>query len=404
MAREILRGRRIVVAVTGGIAAYKACDLVSALATAGAQVRVVMTRNAQRFVGPLSFATLSGSQVLCDMWAERDEIQHISLADFAEAVIVAPATANIIGKHASGIADDLLSSALLTFDCPVIVAPAMNTRMLDGAAVQGNLRTLRERGVRIVEPEEGRLACGEEGAGRLPPTEMLLDALEDALGAGGPLAGKRVLVTAGPTREPLDPVRFISNPSSGKMGYALAEEAARRGASVTLVSGPVSLADPPGVSVTRVSTAMQMYQAVEERAGEVDLFIGAAAVADWRPAQVSDQKLKKSGREEMTLRLTRTPDIIAGVACWEPRPVVAGFAAETGDLLENASQKLHEKGLDLMVANDVTRTDVGFGADVNEVVLIDASGHQQRLPRMTKAEVACAVLDAAQRLLPRDAG
>ncbi|MEA3401293.1 MAG: bifunctional phosphopantothenoylcysteine decarboxylase/phosphopantothenate--cysteine ligase CoaBC [Armatimonadota bacterium] len=404
MAREALRGRRIVVAVTGGIAAYKACDLVSALARAGAEVRVVMTRNAQRFVGPLSFATLSGSEVSCDMWAERDDIGHISLADFAQAVIIAPATANIIGKYASGIADDLLSTALLTFDCPVIVAPAMNTRMLDSDAVQGNLRTLRERGVRVVEPEEGRLACGHVGPGRLPPTEVLLDALEESLGVGGPLSGVRVLVTAGPTREPLDPVRFISNPSSGKMGYALAEEAVRRGASAVLISGPVALPEPAGVAVTRVSTAAQMHDAVEAHAGEVDLFIGAAAVADWRPAQPSDEKLKKSGREEMTLHLTRTPDIIAGVAGWNPRPVVVGFAAETGDLLANAAQKLQEKGLDLIVANDVGRADIGFGADANEVALIDASGHQQRLPRMTKAEVARAVLDAAQVLLPRDVG
>jgi len=397
-----LNGRRIVVGVTGGIAAYKACDLVSTLVKAGAQVRVVMTRNAERFVGRLTFEALIGGPVSHDMWAERADMEHISLADFAEAVIVAPATANIIGKYAHGIADDLLSTALLVFTCPVIMAPAMNTRMLGSAPVQANLRLLSERGVRILEPAEGRLACGDEGVGRLPDTATLVEALEDALGvASDSLAGVRVLVTAGPTREPLDPVRFLSNPSSGKMGYALAAEAARRGGAVTLVSGPVALSDPRGVEVVRVGSAEEMHEAVQARAGTVDVFIGAAAVADWRPVEASDHKLKKTGREELTLRLQRTPDIIAGVAAWEPRPLVVGFAAETEELLAHAEEKLRAKGLDLIAANDVSRLDVGFTTDANEITLIDATGTRSEFPIMSKAEVAGAILDRIEELLAR---
>lgn len=400
MSDTALQNRRIVVGVTGGIAAYKACDLVSALRRAGATVRVVMTANAQRFVSPLTFATLAGTPVSSDLWAERNDLEHISLADFAEVVIVAPATANVIGKYAAGVADDLLTTALLAFTCPVIIAPAMNTRMLANAAVQENLEALRRRGVHIVEPGEGRLACGDEGAGRLPDTPVLLEAIREALGAGrGPLAGVRVLVTAGPTREHIDPVRYLSNPSSGKMGYALAEEAARRGASVTLVSGPVSLPAPPGVEVVRVTSAQEMHDAVQQRKGDVDVFIGAAAVADWRPAHPSEHKLKKGEAEQMALPLVRTPDIIAAVARWRKRPVIIGFAAETDDLVAHAQQKLSEKGLDLIVANDVSRRDVGFEVDDNEVTLLDASGTPTALPRMSKAEVARAVLDRAQELL-----
>jgi len=390
----------VVVGVTGGIAAYKACDLVSALVKAGAEVRVVMTRNAERFVSSLTFATLSGSPTYDDMWAPRTGMGHISLADFAEVAIIAPATANIIGKHAHGIADDLLSTALLAFTCPVIVAPSMNSRMLRSDAVNENLETLRRRGAGIVEPEEGRLACGDEGVGRLPATDVLLAAIVEALGAAhGPLAGVRVLVTAGPTREPMDPVRFISNPSSGKMGYAVATEAARQGADATLVSGPVALGDPPGVEVVRVTTAQQMHEAVKEREGAVDVFVGAAAVADWRPAEPGDQKLKKSGLDELTVRLERTPDIIAAVARWEPKPVVVGFAAETEDLLRHADEKLRDKGLDLIAANDVGRLDAGFAVDANQITLIGTSGTQTEFPMMSKAEVAAAILDRVQELL-----
>ena len=394
----------MVVGVTGGIAAYKACDLVSKLTQAGAQVRVVMTDSAQQLVSPLTFATLSGRPVATDMWAEREEMAHISLADFAEVFIVAPATANIVGKFAAGIADDLLSTALLTVTCPVLMAPAMNTRMWQNATVQANVERLRERGVVIVEPESGRLACGDTGPGRLPPTEVLLGALEDALGITreGPLAGRRVLVTAGPTREALDPVRFLTNPSTGKMGYALAAAAAERGAQVALVSGPTELPPPEGVELVRVTSAQEMYEAVAARRGVTDVFIGAAAVADYRPARAEQSKMKKGEREELTVTLAPTPDIIASVADWEPCPLIAGFAAETENLRANAERKLREKQMDLIVANDVTAPDSGFAADTNRVTILDADGAAEELPTMSKAEVAARVLDRIERLLSSD--
>jgi len=399
-----MKNRRVVVGVTGGIAAYKACDLVSKLTQAGAQVRVVMTDSAQQLVSPLTFATLSGRPVATDMWAEREEMAHISLADFAEVFIVAPATANIIGKFAAGIADDLLSTALLTVTCPVLMAPAMNTRMWQNATVQANVERLRERGVVIVEPESGRLACGDTGPGRLPPTEVLLGALEDALGITreGPLAGRRVLVTAGPTREALDPVRFLTNPSTGKMGYALAAAAAERGAQVALVSGPTELPPPEGVELVRVTSAQEMYEAVAARRGATDVFIGAAAVADYHPARAEQSKMKKGEREELTVTLAPTPDIIASVADWEPCPLIAGFAAETENLRANAERKLREKQMDLIVANDVTAPDSGFAADTNRVTILDADGAAEELPTMSKAEVAARVLDRIERLLSSD--
>ncbi len=396
-----MRDRRVVIGVTGGIAAYKACELASRLTQAGAQVRVVMTDNAQRFVSPLTFATLTNHSVATDMWAEREEMAHISLADFAEVVIVAPATANLIGKFATGIADNLLATTLLTVTCPVVLAPAMNTRMLENRVVQENLERLRERGVTIIEPEAGRLACGDTGPGRLPATDVLVEAVERALGleTDSPLAGRRVLVTAGPTREALDPVRFLSNPSTGKMGYALAEAAAARGAEVLLVSGPTELADPAGVEVVRVMSAAEMHDAVQKRSGEADVFIGAAAVADFRPARVEASKIKKAQRTELTVSLERTPDIIAGVAEWEPRPLIVGFAAETEDPRANAERKLREKNMDLIVANDVTDDDSGFGADTNRVTILDARGGAEELPTMSKAEVAARVLDRVQELV-----
>jgi len=396
-----MKNRKVVIGVTGGIAAYKACELASRLSQAGAQVRVVMTGNAQRFVSPLTFATLISHPVATDMWLERDEIAHISLADFAEVLIVAPATANIIGKLATGIADDLLSTTLLTATCPVLLAPAMNTRMWESAAVQANLGRLRERGVTIIEPEAGHLACGDAGPGRLPASEVLIEAIERALGieTDSPLAGRRVLVTAGPTREALDPVRFISNPSSGKMGYALAEAAVARGAEVFLVSGPTQLADPAGTEVVRVTSAAEMHDAVQARAGEVDIFIGTAAVADFRPARAEGSKIKKGERQELTVSLERTPDILAGVAGWEPQPLIVGFAAETEDLHANAERKLCEKNMDLIVANDVTAQGSGFGAETNRVTILDAHGGAEELPTMGKAEVAAHVLDRVEGLL-----
>jgi phosphopantothenoylcysteine decarboxylase/phosphopantothenate--cysteine ligase len=396
-----MKDRRVVVGVTGSIAAYKACDLVSKLRQAGAQVRVVMSDNAVRFVTPMTLATLSGAPVAWDMWAEHTEMHHISLSDFAEVVLVAPATANIIGKFAAGIADDLVSTTLLACTCPVLLAPAMNARMWQNSVVQGNVVRLRERGVTIVEPEMGRLACGDAGPGRLPATEVLVAAVANALGVkpGGPLAGRRVLVTAGPTREALDPVRFLSNPSTGKMGYALAAAAASRGAEVVLVSGPTELTPPGGVEVVSVTSAQDMHEAVAARRGETEVFIGAAAVADYRPAHAEQHKMKKAERQDLTVSFERTPDIIAGVADWQPRPLIVGFAAETEELRANAERKLREKGMDLIVANDVTATDSGFGAETNRVTIIDASGAVEELPTMTKAEVAACVLDRVEALL-----
>lgn len=395
-----LKGRGVLVIVTGGIAAYKVCELVSTLTKAGARVRVVMTEHARRFVGEVTFATLSGRPVAHNMWAERGDVEHVALADFADVAIVAPATANIIGKYANGIADDLASTCLLALTCPVVVAPAMNSRMLCSAPVQANVRTLQERGVHVIEPEEGWLACGETGAGRLPGTDALVEALCDAVNAcGGPLAGLRVLVTAGPTREAIDPVRFISNPSSGRMGYALAAEAARRGAAVTLVSGPTTLEAPAGVEHVGVMCAAEMHEAVQNRAGETDVFIGAAAVADWRPAEAGGQKLKKDGRDELSLRMVRTPDIIAGVAQWDPRPLIVGFAAETEDAVAHAVEKMRRKGMDMIVANDVTAPGAGFDVQTNRVTLIDVIGRETDLPLMSKRDVAAAILDRAGELI-----
>ena len=392
-------GRRILVGMSGGIAAYKVCDLVSRLAQDGAAVRVVMTANAQRFVSPLTLATLSGNPVEHDMWAERDDISHIALADFAEVAVVAPATANIIGKFARGIADDLLSTVLLALDCPILIAPAMNTRMLNNAAVQENLAILRKRGVIIIAPEEGHLACGDSGAGRLPATDVLVAELERALGADGPLAGRHVAITAGPTREALDPVRFLSNPSSGRMGYALADAARRRGAKVTLVSGPTSLEPPAGVELVRVTTAEEMAAAVEELRGKIDVFIGAAAVADWRPVEVAAQKMKKGQEQRRELVLERTPDIIASVAGWEPKPVIVGFAAETEKLMDNAREKLERKGWDLAVANEVGASDTGFAASTNRAAILDAAGGLEEPALMSKDELADEVLHRVEEIL-----
>ncbi|MFW6157146.1 MAG: bifunctional phosphopantothenoylcysteine decarboxylase/phosphopantothenate--cysteine ligase CoaBC, partial [Armatimonadota bacterium] len=289
---------------------------------------------------------------------------------------------------------------LLAFTCPIVVAPAMNSRMLCSAPVQENLAALRERGAHVIEPEEGWLACGETGAGRLPGTDALVEALCDAVKArGGPLEGVRVLVTAGPTREAIDPVRFISNPSSGRMGYELAAEAERRGASVTLVSGPTALEPPAGVDAVRVMCAGEMHEVVQNNEGQVDLFIGAAAVADWRPAEPGEQKIKKDGRDELTVRMVRTPDIIAEVARWEPKPVVVGFAAETEEIVARAAEKLRRKGLDLIVANDVTAPGAGFDVQTNRVTLIDVIGRETNLPLMSKRDVAAAVLDRAGELI-----
>ena len=404
-----LAGKTVIVGVTGSIAAFKVPHIVSRLTALGGNVVVVMTANATRFVTPLTFETLSGNEVIVDMWPEkkvgvasveeavsgRDRLQHVHLAQAASLAIVAPATANIIGKFATGVADDFLSTELLAMKCPVVVAPAMNVNMMESAAVAENLETLRRRGVIVVEPEVGRLASGAVGRGRLADPE---DVLRVALGVLLPpqdLAGKRVLVTAGPTEEPIDPVRHIGNPSTGTMGYALAERAAARGAEVVLVSGPTALAAPPGVRLVRVRTTRGMRDAVLAELPETDLVLMAAAPADYRPVAPSDRKIKK-GAATLTLELERTEDILTEVAAKKrPGVGVVGFALETEDLVANAKRKLEEKRLDLIVANDPTAEGAGFGTGTNIVTVVARSGAVESLPKQPKSALSDIVLSRA---------
>jgi phosphopantothenoylcysteine decarboxylase/phosphopantothenate--cysteine ligase len=388
-----LEGRTVVVGVTGGIACYKACELVRQLVAAGMQVRVVMTANAQQFVTPLTLQTLSGHPVATETFSltQESEIGHIRLADSADVVVIAPATANALAKLAAGIADDLLSTVLLATRAPLVLAPAMNVHMWEHPAVQENLARLVARGARVVGPASGALACGYEGAGRLADPAEIVEAVAAAL-APQDLAGEHVLVTAGPTEEPLDPVRYLSNRSSGKMGYALARAARRRGAEVTLVSGPAALAAPPGVSIVRVESARDMARAVGEAFGAATVVIMCAAVADYRPRRALPRKLKKSAAS-LTLELERNPDILASLAARKGRRLLVGFAAETHDLTTEARRKLRAKRLDLIVANDVTAPGAGFGSDTNQVRLFDAVGGDEEIPLLPKAEVAERILD-----------
>lgn len=388
-----IRGKNIVLGVTGGIAAYKACELVRALVKEGASVEVVMTRNAMEFVTPLTLQTLSGNKVATrpfdPVW--ESEIGHISLADRADLVVIAPATASFVGKMATGIADSLLATLVLATLAPVIVCPAMNVNMYNNVAVQDNIRKLRDRGVSIVEPSEGFLACGWEGRGRLPETEDIMSEIEFAL-TPKDMAGERVLVTAGATREHIDPVRFISNPSSGKMGYALAEEARMRGADVVLVSGKSPLPPPRGVTLVSVESADDMYTAVMKHLDWSTLVIKAAAVGDYAPESKSAGKIKKTG-DELTLKLKRTRDILKEIGEKKKQQIVVGFAAETEDLMTNAAIKLREKNADMIVANNVGAPGAGFESDTNEVHLLFASGAMEELPLAPKKEIAKIIFD-----------
>lgn len=393
----ILNGARIVVGVTGGIAAYKAVDLCSKLVQAGSQVQVVMTQAASHFVTPLTFQTITQQPVSMELFQLlRDtDMAHISLSAWAQALVIAPATANTIAKLAHGIADNLLTSTALACPAPLILAPAMDADMWANEVTQANLRILLARGAVQVGPDKGRLASGRIGSGRLASTEDIIAAIRQTLGRSGRLAGKRVLVTAGGTREALDPVRYIGNRSSGKMGYALAESARDMGAQVTLVSAPTSLPPVFGVTMVSVSTADEMLREVQKRALETDLLIMAAAVADYRPAQAASQKLKKTG-ETVNLVLEPTEDILQRIALQRQetnRPAfVVGFAAETEHLLENAALKLERKRLDLLVANDVSSSDSGFEVDQNRVTLLTPDGTREQLPLMTKHDVAERIL------------
>ncbi|MGN7383352.1 bifunctional phosphopantothenoylcysteine decarboxylase/phosphopantothenate--cysteine ligase CoaBC [Paenibacillus sp. SAFN-117] len=401
----MLKGKSILLGVSGGIAVYKAVSLCSKLAQAGADVRVIMTESAVKFVAPLTFQTLSRHHVMTDTFEEKDPsvVSHIDLADHADLVVIAPATANILAKMALGIGDDMLSTTLLATTAPILAAPAMNVHMYEHPAVLNNMETLRERGVRFIEPGEGQLACGYVGKGRLAEPEQIYEAIVAMLQPDLPLQGKKVLVTAGGTVERLDPVRYLSNDSSGKMGYAVAEEARGMGAEVVLISAPSSLPRPEGVEFVPVVSALDMLSAVMERLNDVDIVIKAAAVADYRPAEASPVKIKKKD-EEMTIRLVKNPDILQQIGERKTKQYVIGFAAETNDLEANGLDKLRRKNCDLMVANDVTLEGAGFGTDTNIVTLLDKDGNVERLPILSKREVARHLLKLAAERLPSAGG
>ncbi len=388
----IFKGKRILLGVSGGIACYKAVELARRLVTSGAQVKVVMTRGAQEFVTPLTFAAVTGQTVGTSLFGQGiHPLEHIWLGQQVDALILAPATANLIGKVAAGIGDDLLTTILLAATRPVLLCPAMNCEMYANPVVQENLTRLEQRGMTVLRPAAGPLACGAVGYGRLPEVEDIL-AVASRLVSPQDLAGRRILVTAGPTHEDLDPVRFLTNRSSGKMGYAVARAAWRRGAEVTLVSGPTALPAPYGVEVVRVRSALEMREALQGHFPTADALIMAAAVSDYRPESPAPKKVKRRTPSQ-ELRLVQNPDIIQELAAHRTRQVLIGFAAETGDLLAEARRKLEAKNLDLIVANEVNRPDSGFAVDTNEVTLIPRGGEPVALPLLSKDEVAQRLLD-----------
>ena len=395
---------RITLGVTGGVAAYKAAELVRRLQQDGFTVQVVMTRSAREFVTPLTFAALSGQKVITDLFAEsggeanvESAIEHIAVAQRTDLLLVAPATADVLAKFARGVADDFLTTLHLASTAPLVLAPAMNLNMWNHPATQENLEMLRARGAHIVQPDEGYLACGMTGPGRLAGQEAIVAAVHEALKLQRDFVGETVLVTAGPTCEDIDPVRYITNRSSGKMGYAVAEAAARRGARVVLISGPTSLEAPAGVERVDVRTAFEMQQAVRQHFAGASVGVFAAAVADYRPAETVSQKIKRS-KEPLEIRLEPNPDILASVAADKGTRLVVGFAAETDRVAENARKKLSAKNADLIVANDVTAEGAGFDLDTNVVTLFARDGRDLPLPKMTKSEVAARILDEVVRL------
>lgn len=391
---ELLKGKTIVVGVTGGIAAYKSCQLVSDLIKEGCEVHVVMTANARNFINPITFETLTGNKCLTDTFdrAFQFNVEHVALSQRADLFIIAPATANIIGKLANGIADDMLSTMCLAATCDIIVAPAMNTYMYTNPVVQDNIEKLRHYGHIIIEPASGRLACGDEGKGKLPDIPVLLGHIKRAVGYNKDCKGLRVLITAGPTAEPLDPVRFITNHSSGKMGYAVAEAAAMRGADVTLVSGPVSIPAPMFTDTVRINTASEMFDAVASHLPDCDILIMAAAVADYTPTDYSEHKIKKK-EGDMFIPLKRTRDILA-YAGQNKREgqLICGFSMETRDLLENSSKKLEAKHCDMIAANSISTEDTGFASDTNRLTLITHGGVKE-LDLLSKSGCAHRLLD-----------
>ena len=390
---------RVALFVTGGIAAYKACEVLRGLQKGGCDVRVCMSANATKLVGPTTFEALSGHHVTLGIFGDGETpIPHIELSEWADLALVCPATANVIAKMAAGIADDAVSTTLVACSCPVVVAPAMNVHMWQNPATQANVKTLVSRGVQVVGPATGRLACGDVGAGKLEDVSVIVAAALARVRAHGSLAGKRVVITAGPTHEPIDPVRYLSNASSGKMGYALAQAAAAHGAEVTLVSGPVSQPKPTGVKLVGVTTASEMLAATQEAFESADAAILAAAVSDYRPAKSSDHKLKKAAEPLEALELVENEDILATISATRGGRVVIGFAAETNDVIDNARKKLERKGCDLIVANDVSRADSTFGADTDLVTLV-GDKYEEELPLMSKPEVAEAIIERLVTML-----
>lgn len=392
----MLKGKTVLLGVTGGIACYKSANLASALVKQGANVQVVMTRNATEFIGPHTFESLTGNRVSVDTFDRnyQFQVEHIALADQADLVLVAPATANVLAKLAHGLADDMLTTTILACNCPKIAAPAMNTKMYENPVTQDNLDILRKYGWEIVEPASGRLACGAVGKGKMPEPEDLLECVLHALSHEKDMTGLKVLVTAGPTQEALDPVRYLTNHSTGKMGYAIAKAAAARGAEVTLVSGPVNLKKPPYMEVVDILSAQDMFDAVTSRAPEQDIIIKAAAVADYRPASVAEDKIKKSGNDsDLSLPLARTSDILAWLGEHRaPGQFLCGFSMETKDMVENSKKKLEKKHIDLIAANNLKQAGAGFGVDTNVLTLISSDGARE-LPLLSKEEAAHALLD-----------
>ena len=396
----MLKGKTVLLAVTGGIACYKSASLASALVKQGASVQVLMTQNATQFIGPHTFESLTGNRVSVDTFDRgyQFQVEHVALADQADLVLVAPATANVLAKLAHGLADDMLTTTILACACPKIAAPAMNTKMYENPVTRDNLEILRKYGWEIVEPASGRLACGAVGKGKMPEPEDLLETVLHALSHEKDMAGLKVLVTAGPTREALDPVRYLTNHSTGKMGYAIARAAAARGASVTLVSGPVHLKRPPYMEVVDVVSARDMFEAVTGRAPEQDIIIKAAAVADYRPASVAEDKIKKGGNDsDLSLPLSRTDDILAWLGEHRaPGQFLCGFSMETRDMVENSKKKLEKKHIDLIAANNLKQAGAGFGVDTNVLTLISPDGARE-LPLMSKEEAAHSLLDEIMR-------
>jgi len=399
----MLANKTIVLGITGGIAAYKAADIASKLTQAGASVEVVMTESATRFIAPLTLRSLTGRPVVTSMWELDSEfsIEHVALAEAADIVAIVPATANIIAKLAAGISDDMLTCTVLATKAPVVVAPAMNVNMFENPVTQDNLAKLKARGFAIVDPAYGRLASGKMGLGRLAEAETIIGTIKQVLGRSGDLTGKRIVVTAGGTQEPIDPVRHIGNRSSGKMGYAVAEAARDRGATVSLITAPTSLPEPVGIEVVRIRTAAEMKGAVAKAIAQTDALIMAAAVADYQPKRVAEAKIKKKDSPSLTLELIRTPDILTEV---KGNFLKVGFAAESEDIVANARQKLEKKQLDIIVANDITDASSGFGVDTNKVTLISRDGKVESLPLLAKREVADKILDKVVGFLAKKRG